>query len=57
MRCDSRFACLLCGLRPNLRSKVKVRANEQESNSFELLQRVQPKLNNEVVNANLQKNT
>ena len=33
-----------------LQSTVKVRANEQESNSFELLQRVQPKLCDEVTN-------
>lgn len=29
---------------------LKVRASERESNSLELLQRAQPKLNNEVVN-------
>ena len=34
-----------------LMSTVKVRANEQESNSFELLQRVQPKLCDEVTNS------
>ena len=33
---------------------LKVRASERESNSLELLQRAQPKLNNEVVNHNLQ---
>ena len=33
-----------------LQSTVKVCANEQESNSFELLQRVQPKLSDEVTN-------
>ena len=34
-----------------LQSTVKVCANEQESNSFELLQRVQPKLCDEVTNS------
>lgn len=38
-------------MRSILMSTVKVRANEQESNSFELLQQVQPKLCDEVTNS------
>ena len=41
----------MCSLSQFLLSALKVRASERESNLFELSQRAQPKLNNEVVNS------
>ena len=43
----------MCSLSQFLLSALKVRASERESNLFELSQRAQPKLNNEVVNSKL----